>query len=68
MDLAVIRVMIETTEHLRLEGSLKWSFRPSFASAGAALVLVQYQPRCGYDANDKPTEIEILTIQYRNHM
>jgi hypothetical protein len=66
MDLAVIRVMIETTEHLRLEGSLKWSFRPSFASAGAALVLVSTPMRVQHDY--RPTETEILTIRCRNHM
>jgi hypothetical protein len=66
MDLAVIRVMIETTEHLRLEGSLKWSFRPSFASAGAALVLVSTPMQVQHDY--RPTETEILTIRCRNHM
>jgi hypothetical protein len=66
MGLAVIRVMIETTEHLRLERSLKWSFRPSFASAGAALVLVLTPMRVPHD--HRPTETEILTIRDRNHM
>jgi hypothetical protein len=69
MDLDVVRVVIETLEHLRLKRSLKWSFRPSFASAGAALVLVSTPLRLRRKRQtDRPTETEILTIQYRNHM